>query len=391
LVKVSKKNIAIILLITVIALNSIPSKTSALKSMNVGVDIWSGTSTTTFNNRHRQLLLESGLQIVRLEFSKNSVPNLRKLVPTIAEDDIKIVGLLIRPDFAPNNVEEWGKWVYDVVSEFKQFISIWEIWNEPNLDKFFTGTNPAKYTAFLKEGYTQAKNADPSCFVLGGSLVFTHGDTQRFLKEMYNNGAENYMDALAFHPYCSPLAPADKNSPNPFVKLKEIKEIMEDYGDTNNIWITEIGWSTSAVGESLQAEYLIKALEIAQNWGWVDAFIIYNWHGDKGLTNDEYKPRSSFYEVKKFIDGQTEENNLTNTQMPSPEVTNETEYSSNTSFISGDLNGDSIVDSIDLFIFARAYVDYSNSGVVNSSCDLDQDGDVDSEDFLAFLKDYNNN
>lgn len=283
----------------------------AAQKMMVGVDYWSGNTVSTFN-RDLPLLKDAGIQMLRIEFSRDSVANLRELVPTVDSNGIQVLGLLMRTDLT-DDIDAWGNWIYDTVNEFKPYVHVWEIWNEPNLDKFFSGKDPVKYTSFLKRGYNEAKRADSTCFVLGGSVVFTHQTALNFLTAIYQNGGKDYMDALSYHPYCTPYAPDDTSSPNPFVKLTDVRTVMANYGDTRPIWITEVGWTTNdndEVGETKQADYLVKALEMARNWGWVETFIIYNWKDSsttgtltKGLLRTDRTPKPSFYAVKDFISG----------------------------------------------------------------------------------------
>jgi hypothetical protein len=277
--------------------------------MTVGVDMWSGTSTNTMS-KYLPLMQEAGIKTVRLEFNKDSVSNLRTLAPVVVNSGIRIVGVLLRTDLAPDNVDAWGNWVYSTVNEFKGYVHVWEIWNEPNLNKFFSGKDPVKYTDFLKRGYTEAKSADPTCFVLGGSIAFTHSAALDFLRTIYENDGGNYMDALSWHPYCDPYAPEDTTStPNPYVYLTRVRDLMNEYGQQNKkIWITEVGWSSYNTGDTLQAEYLARALELARDWGWVDTFIIYNWKDSstsgtstKGLLRTDLSLKPAYDAVKDFI------------------------------------------------------------------------------------------
>jgi hypothetical protein len=259
------------------------------------------------------LVQDCGIQIIKLEFNRDSLSYLRTLVPSVVNKGIKVVGLLIRIDLAPYNVDAWGNWVYSVVREFKSYVHVWDIWSEPNQNKCFPGKDPVKYTNFLKRAYTEAKRADSTCFVLGGGIAFTHSTAQSFLKTMYQNGANNYMDALSWHPYCDPYAPDDTSStPNPYIYLTKIRDIMVQYGAGNKkIWITEVGWSSGVCGLTNQANYITKALNMAKNWGWVETFIIYNWkdsqstdkYATKGLLRTDQSPKPSFYAVKNFIHG----------------------------------------------------------------------------------------
>jgi len=281
--------------------------------LTVGVDIWWGTTASKFVSQgHASRMQECGIEMVRLQFDSSSVANLRTLVPVVVDNGIQVLGLLFRTDLAPDNEDAWGDWVYSVVNEFKQYIKVWEIWNEPNLDKYFSGKDPVKYTNFLKRAYTEAKRADPTCFILGGSIVFTHNTALNFLRAVYDNGGRDYMDALSYHPYCDPYAPTDTSStPNPYIYLTRVRDVMVDYGEQDKtIWITEVGWSANEdgqVGDEKQAQYLTEALEIARDWGWVETIIIYNWKDSategsstKGLLRGDLSPKPSFYAVQSF-------------------------------------------------------------------------------------------
>jgi exo-beta-1,3-glucanase (GH17 family) len=273
----------------------------------VGVDVWCGTTANKFlSEGHLSLMQECGIQMVRLEFDNDSVANLRTLVPVVVQNGIEVLGLLLRTDLAPDNVDAWGDWVYSVVNEFKQYVHVWEIWNEPNLENYFPGKDPVKYTNFLKRGYTEAKRADPTCKVLGGSIAFTHQNARNFLEAIYQNGGKDYMDALSYHPYVDGWRSPDEeggNNPYPWLASK-VRPLMANYGDTRPIWITEFGYPTGDIGEQLQADYLVQALEMARDWGWVETFIIYNWQDGGGftfgLTKSNGTPKPSFYAVKSF-------------------------------------------------------------------------------------------
>ena len=282
--------------------SSIPSA-FAQESMAVGADIYWGTTASQWNG-YSNLYTSCGLSYVRLCFTPGTVSGLRSVVPAIVDDGVNVIGLLYAPQYAPDNPQAYGDWVYDVVSEFKDDVTVWEIWNEPNLSQFFEGKDPVKYTNFLKEGYTNAKAADSNCFVLGCSVAWTHSGSRSFIQTIYNNGGKDYMDALSHHPYCYPYAP-DAHPSNPYTDLPLIKQLMEQNGDNNHIWITELGWEVDGVTESQQAEYLVECLEYARDWGWVDCFIVYQWKdGAKqmGITTSSTQPKLSYYAVQDWIE-----------------------------------------------------------------------------------------
>jgi hypothetical protein len=291
----------------------------ATKKMIVGVDYWAGMDKSHFLNRDAPFLKEAGIRILRLEFGEWSLDNLATLIPEIKSQGFEVLGLLMRKDLV-EDINAWESWVFNVVSMFKDKVKVWEIWNEPNWNTGFGAPgDPVKYTEFLKRAYIKAKQADPECVVLGGSILGTDNAGLNFLRLMYENGAKDYMDALAYHPYCttvSPLYPYETSTGKAFWKLEWVKNIMAEYGDGNKkIWITEIGWATNgtnSVTEDQQALYINQALNLAKSWGWVEAFIIYNWMDGGGLyfglTRTRYNPpytyenfcKPAFFTVKNF-------------------------------------------------------------------------------------------
>jgi hypothetical protein len=285
----------------------------------IGVDYWAKTDKSHFMNRDLPFLKEIDVKMLRLEFATWTLDNLAVLVPVIKSNGIEIIGTLMRKDLV-EDIEAWGIWVFNVVSMFKNEVKIWEIWNEPNWDTGFGAPgDPVKYTEFLKMAYIKAKTADPDCFVLGGSILGTNEAGLRFLRTMYENGAKDFMDAVAFHPYCgnvSPLYPYETNTGKAFWKLQYVHDIMRSYSDGDKkIWITEMGWATQGVNsvtEEEQALYLKDALNLASSWDWLETFIIYNWMDGGGfyfgLTRTRYNPpytyenfcKPAFFTVKNF-------------------------------------------------------------------------------------------
>jgi hypothetical protein len=194
------------------------------------------------------------------------------------------------------------------VNEFKTNVHLWECWNEPNQEEtFFNGGTAEEYAVFLEACYDEAKDADPTCTILGGSIAFTNNPALAYLETIYEHGAKDHMDFLAYHPYCNPYAPDDNESTsNPYIYLTKVKDVMEDYNDTRNLWITELGWqSNSPLTQTLQANYTIEALTMAYDWGWVEGYVVYKWKDSgsnyKGIVTSSVTPKLVFYAVKQFI------------------------------------------------------------------------------------------
>jgi hypothetical protein len=187
----------------------------------------------------------------------------------------------------------------------------YEIWNEPNLDYEWGGPpNAAQYTALLRAGHDGIKAGDPRALVVSAGLATTGGSVAdlalarqlygatlvvpdlTFLRNMYQNNAKGYLDALGSHPYGGPDAPATPpgaaSGPIYFRRAEEQRQVMLAYGDESPVWATEFGWVLRTdcdlgehewmeVSEAQQAEYLAAAYAYAdEHWPWMGPMFVFN-------------------------------------------------------------------------------------------------------------------
>jgi hypothetical protein len=307
---------AALLVSTFAFLSTPPSAWAQTGGMMVGVDYWSGSKASNFLSKDAPLMRQAGLKILRICFEPSVMSNLASLVPAINSSKLQILGVLYNRNLlSQNNIKGWGDWVYNTVSAYKKYVKVWQVWNEPDWNTGFGNPGDAvKYTSWLKAAYPRAKQADPTCRLIGGGISCITSSTLNFLTTMYKNGAKSYMDAVSVDPYCSnlsPLPPAQTSSGKAFWKTQNARNIMVQYGDAGKpMWITEMGWNTAGGGtrvtEAVQAQRLTDALNYAKkNWSWLEAFIIYQWQDGStwqyGLLRSDGKCKPAFNAVKTFI------------------------------------------------------------------------------------------
>ena len=127
-------------------------------------------------------------------------------------------------------------------------IQAWQIWNEPNLKKFFdpTGTNAQlaqKYGTLLKLSHDAITEQDPSAqIVLAGNPGYPPSGGPKaweFLNSLYAvPQIKSYFDAAALHPYASDLKHVQ-------IEIQNVRDVMQNHGDqATPLWITEIGWGS---------------------------------------------------------------------------------------------------------------------------------------------------
>lgn len=202
----------------------------------------------------------------------------------------------------PRDPQTYANFMRFLVQRYGAYIDAWEIWNEPNLARFWsTGPDPAKYTALLRAAYTAIKGVNPAETVVFGGLST---NDYNFVQSAYAAGAKGYFDVMATHPYSCAHAPetvlryADgRITKGTFSAYREVRAIMQAQGDAKPIWFTEFGWtsSTGTCGVSLatQADYLTRAYRFVEQDPYVQVATWYSfrnsfWGGDADDPDDQY-------------------------------------------------------------------------------------------------------
>ncbi len=118
----------------------------------------------------------------------------------------------------------------------------WQVWNEPNLSKYFApGPSPTRYARLLEVSHDAIRSVDPNAqIVLAGMPGYGDVNAWKFLDGLYAvDGVKDYFDAAALHPY----APDIKHLQ---LEIQRVRDVMAKNGDqATPLWITEIGWGSA--------------------------------------------------------------------------------------------------------------------------------------------------
>ncbi|OQA19684.1 MAG: hypothetical protein BWY63_01682 [Chloroflexi bacterium ADurb.Bin360] len=195
--------------------------------------------------------------------------------------------------FPPRNPRDYADFLTHLVGRYGGRIRYWLIWGEPNTPVRWANPDAGAYTALLKAAYQAIKAADPEAVVISGSLAPRDHEPSVFdyLNEMYAAGAKGYFDILAYNAYTDGNSPTWYHPAFPAVSFSHsvpmIRQIMQAHGDSNPIWLTEVGWSTVPINcedcwvgtlpntEAAQAAHMEQAIKIAQSWNYVEAYFAY--------------------------------------------------------------------------------------------------------------------
>jgi Glycosyl hydrolase catalytic core/Beta-galactosidase len=121
-------------------------------------------------------------------------------------------------------------------------IRSWQIWNEPNLQKFFAPTpSPGKYAQLLRISRVAIKGQDPQArLVLAGPVAYADRTAWEFLGDLYDVGnVKGSFDATALHPYGSDINKVEYA----FRRYRRVMRANNDGGTP--LWVTEVGWGSN--------------------------------------------------------------------------------------------------------------------------------------------------
>ena len=173
----------------------------------------------------------------------------------------------------PEEPLDYQDYVARTVEHFSGAVSIWELWNEPNVPFFWRPQPDSKaYLDLLRAGYIGVKYADPTAVVLLGGLtgngldpIVQHSVPKDFLKDLYDSDGGRFFDVINVHPYVHPYEGKSFLSE----RLDRTRSVAASYGDADKpVWITEIGWPRELGGREVQADWVrtVYSLGIPVFW-----------------------------------------------------------------------------------------------------------------------------
>ena len=121
-------------------------------------------------------------------------------------------------------------------------ITDWQIWNEPNLPKFFPKKHAAhNYGRLVKISAKPIRRADGKAqVILAGMPAFIRPTADKFLGQLYRvKGFSKSFDSAALHPYA-------ENMKKFVTSIKRIRRTLKQHHDKRKgLWLTEVGWGSA--------------------------------------------------------------------------------------------------------------------------------------------------
>lgn len=203
-----------------------------------------------------------------------------------------------RSAYGPGNAaepavfEDWRLYVRTVAERYKGRIRNYELWNEPNLKNFYSGS-VENMLRLGQDAYAVLKEVDPGNR-LAAPATTEGGRHLDWLDRYLALGGGQYMDILSHHFYVpreSPEAMADV--------MRDIRALMQKHGVASKpVWNTETGWwidtpnaaktftSWKKLALPEAAAYVSRALLLGWALG-MERFYWYSWeHSNMGLIDE---------------------------------------------------------------------------------------------------------
>jgi hypothetical protein len=205
------------------------------------------------------------------------------------------------------------------------------MWNEPNVEKFWSGTREQYREGILRKGAEAARAADPSCQIVAPGLA--HIEESRWwewLSYILEGDGKEYVDIVSHHCYEASaegvirlLETGDDSNPS-------VRAVLRAAGAADKpFWLTETGWHTTLrsleeawsgpplpghhyrfgdVSEELQAYYYQKLCWEMIHRDWFNRVFFYELRDNPSLEVDNWgilradnTPKQAYYAYRSFI------------------------------------------------------------------------------------------
>ncbi len=152
---------------------------------------------------------------------------------------------------SPRHLSDWRAFVRSVARQLPRMLAL-EVWNEPNLPRFFAPrADPRLYSRLLRIAHGAVRASGSAVPVLSGGLAAgasgRHGSVRAasFLAATYRYAGKASFDGIGTHPY--PQGP-------PWVaemtaNLNRLRRVRDRFSDhATPLWITEVGMGGTSGG-----------------------------------------------------------------------------------------------------------------------------------------------
>jgi len=240
------------------------------------------------------------------------------LVKSAADNAIEINAILMGSPpgsklghaFPMEALDDWSRFVSEVVGRYHKQIHYWEVWNEGN-GGFNDGKhNTSDYAKLAAVTFAAAKKADPKAQVGLTVASFDAPYLNQAILAQAKAGKPNSFDYLCIHPYEIADGLANPDGEIPFLWMnKFIRDMLKNSAPERanaELWITEVGHHIKKEGPAAEREAAksfikIYTMALAQGISRIQWFEAQDPVGEEqgfGLLRRDGSARDSFKALK---------------------------------------------------------------------------------------------
>lgn len=207
--------------------------------------------------RHDWSFWDDFVRLATEEFGLRLIPYVCYTPKWAASDD--------GPDFwrsPPRDPEDFARFMAAIVSRYRDAITSWELWNEPDNPAYWLGT-PRQFAELVRAGSRAVRAADPRDAVVLGGIA---GETDFLEKLFATERIAPAVDVVNIHCYFETWHPDPIETLPAYVA--RAAEIVREHGEGEPLWMAELGYSSVAgraqVSDVYRARYLGEHTDAAQ-------------------------------------------------------------------------------------------------------------------------------
>ena len=158
--------------------------------------------------------------------------------------------------------DEFGEFMFDLVTRYNKWIKTWEIWNEPDISIYWDTQDVAQFAEFTKIGSEAVRRADPEAKVVLGGIAYR----PEWIKDLFEkHGVSPFVDIVNCHNYYETWHhdPVE----NIISYVNDVYEVVHNYGSGQPISMAEVGYSTFRSGSRVSDSFIqpFTIMNIRQN------------------------------------------------------------------------------------------------------------------------------
>ena len=244
---------------------------------------------------------------------------------------LKLIGIVgYTPEWASDSGDLWE---YPDADAFEDFfaaalrrypqIPAWELWNEPNFERFSKPEADAdRFVEFLRSARRARDSVGSKAkLISGGVAPGGDVDIRTWVDQVAMRGGLNLIDGLGVHPY-SAVAPDDPRSW--MMQLEALHKRLGQLGRPDlPLWLTEYGAPSvpvasgyaPALTEQQQADRLRTAFALAGRFDWIENLTWYEYRDSNtgsrdpeenfGLVHSDLTPKPAYTALRDVVAGAT--------------------------------------------------------------------------------------